>query len=220
VLLTFEAPEELVRAQLPPGVDVDRWSGRAHVSLVALQMVDVRVLGWRIPGFTAHPQVNFRVYARQGAHAAVSFVRELVPSWLIAAVGRRRYNEPFRTAWIETRVESRADRVQAEYRFGPEGPRYRTAVTGSPQAAVPPETSFEHYLKERTHGCRSDRTGRLQMFRVEHAPWAVREVQTVDYEVDFGQLYGRAWEFLNSSRPVSVIFAVGSDVRVYAPETA
>src|SRR3989440_12677787 len=80
VLLTFEAPEDLVRTQLPPGVEPDRWNGKTHASLVALEMRDVRVRGWRIPGFTAHPQVNFRLYARHGAHPAVVFVRELVPS--------------------------------------------------------------------------------------------------------------------------------------------
>ena len=59
IVLTFEAPDELIRRSIPPGVDPDRWNGRTHVSLVALQMLDVRIKGWRIPGFTAHPQVNF-----------------------------------------------------------------------------------------------------------------------------------------------------------------
>jgi len=54
ILLTFEAPEELIRRSIPPGVEPDRWNGRTHVSLVALQMLDVRIKGWRIPGFTAH----------------------------------------------------------------------------------------------------------------------------------------------------------------------
>src|SRR6184192_790735 len=87
VLLTFEAPEDLVRTQLAPGVEPDRWNGKTHASLVALEMRDVRVRGWRVPGFAGHLQVNFRVYARYGGQPAVTFVRELVPSRLIAAVG-------------------------------------------------------------------------------------------------------------------------------------
>ena len=107
--------------------------------------------------------------------------------------------------------------MTAEYRFGLGAPRYRVLVTGSRSAAVPPATSFEHYLKERTHGCRTDRCGRLKTFRVQHPPWAVREVKRVDYDVDFGTLYGTEWRFLNDRKPVSVMFAMGSEVAVYPP---
>src|SRR6059058_2765069 len=124
VLLTFEAPEELVRAQVAPGVEPDRWNGKTHVSLVALEMRDVRLRGWRIPGFAAHPQVNLRVYARHRSHAAVAFVRELVPSRLIAAVGRLRFREPFRAARIEALITEGAGGVSAAYRFGLAAPQY------------------------------------------------------------------------------------------------
>src|SRR2546425_5804828 len=35
-----------------------------YTTLFRSQMLDVRIKGWRIPGFTAHPQVNFRTYVR------------------------------------------------------------------------------------------------------------------------------------------------------------
>ena len=215
VLLTFEAPEQLVRSHVTAGIDLDRWNGRTHVSLVALEMLNVRVFGQRIPGFTTHPQVNFRLYVRPHAAPAVWFVRELVPSRLIAAVGRLLYREPFQVARLEARFAESADDVTAEYRFGPGTRRYHILVTGSRSAAVPPTTSFEHYLKERTSGCRTDRRRRPQTFRVQHPPWAVREVKRADYDVDFGALYGQDWRFLNDRTPVSVIFAVGSEVTVY-----
>src|SRR5256886_14671074 len=67
-------------------------------------MLDVRIKGWRIPGFTAHPQVNFRTYVRVAGEPGVWFIRQLVPSRLIAAVGRLRYGEPFWPAPIRSRV--------------------------------------------------------------------------------------------------------------------
>ena len=217
VLVTFEAAEEVVRAHLPAGLVPDRWQGRTHVSLVALEMSDIRVHGWRIPGFTAHPQVNFRLYTRHGAHPAVVFVRELVPSRIIAAIGRLRYGEPFQAARISTRVVEGTADLTVEYRFGPDAARYRVGVTAARDGAIPAATTFEHYLKERTHGCRTDRQGRVRAFRVEHPPWAVRKVVSVDYAVDFAALYGPEWEFLNHTAPISTIFAVGSDVSVYPP---
>ena len=206
-----------MRAQLAPGVEPDRWNGKTHASLVALEMRDVRVRGWRIPGFTAHPQVNFRVYARHRAHPAVVFVRELVPSRIIAAIGRLRYGEPFQTARISTRVMEGTADLTVEYRFGPGAARYRVGVLAARDGAIPAATTFEHYLKERTHGCRTDRQGRVGTFRVEHPRWAVRKVMSVDYAVDFAALYGPQWDVLNHSRPVSTILAVGSNVSVYPP---
>lgn len=103
LLVTFEAPEELVGVYVPSGLEPDRWDAKTHVTLVALQMLDIRVLGWRIPGFGAHPQVNFRTYVRCGAERAVTFIRELVPSRLVAAVARACSHEPFRAARVEAR---------------------------------------------------------------------------------------------------------------------
>lgn len=180
-------------------------------------MRDLRVLGWRVPGFGEHAQVNLRLYCRRGTDPAVYFVRELVPSRLIAAVARLRYGEPFQAARIQAQVAESEDQVTVEYRFGPRAATHRIAVTGSRTAAVPPDGSFEHYLKERTHGCRADRHGRLRTFRVVHQPWAIRDVRRVDYDVDFAELYGPEWSFVNAVTPVSVILAIGSPVIVEAP---
>src|SRR5881398_1495403 len=205
VLLTFEAPEDLVRTQLAPCVEPDRWNGKTHASLVALQMRDVRVRGWRVPGFAGHLQVNFRVYARYGGQPAVTFVRELVPSRTIAAVGRLRYGEPFQAARISARVVERSTDLTVEYRFGTDALRYRVSVTAARDGAIPAATTFEHYLKERTHACRADPHGRVRAFRVEHPPWSVRNVVSVEYAVDFAALYGAEWEILSRSPPVSTI---------------
>src|SRR5205807_5724705 len=64
LLLTFEAPDDLIRRLVPAGVEPDRWNGRAHVSLVALGMRPVRVRGWPGPGLSAQLQVNFPPYVR------------------------------------------------------------------------------------------------------------------------------------------------------------
>lgn len=202
---------------IPPGLEPDRWEGRTHVSLVALEMHDIRLRGWRIPGFGSHAQVNFRTYVRHPAGPGVSFVREFVPSRLVAAVGRLRYGEPVRAARIVAHVEATGDTVRAEYRFGLTTPSYHVAVTGSAASHLPSAGGFEQYLTERTVGCRVDHHNRPQVFRVAHPPWAVREIRTVGYDVDFAALYGAEWSVLNGRQPVSVLFAVGSEVSVFPP---
>ena len=217
ILLTFEAPEDLIRRSIPSGAEPDRWNGRTHVSLVALQMLDIRIKGWRIPGFTAHPQVNFRTYVRVAGEPGVWFIRQLVPSRLIAAVGRLRYGEPFWPAPIRSRVVNLPSEVRAEYGVGPAALGWHVSVTGARAELVPPPASSEHYFLERGFACRARSDAGLSVFRVGHPAWAVRHILAVDYRLDFGSLYGAEWEFLNRAQPVSVVFSVGSEVAVFTP---
>jgi uncharacterized protein YqjF (DUF2071 family) len=217
VLVTFEAPEDLVRRAIHPCLDPDRWQDRTHVSVVAVTMRNLRVAGWRVPGFTEHPQVNFRTYVRHGAERGVWFLRQLVPSRLIAAVGRLRYREPFAAIRIEQRQSETPGERRVEYRLGPPERGWRIAVAGSAASRPPKPGSADHHVVERYLGYRSDRKGRLTAFRVEHPPWEVRDVRAAACDIDFAALYGVEWKRLQDRQPLSVVYAVGSRVAVSVP---
>ncbi|OLC02160.1 MAG: hypothetical protein AUH46_07045 [Gemmatimonadetes bacterium 13_1_40CM_70_15] len=214
LIVSFEVPEGLVHRVVPPALQLDRWQGRAHVSLVALGMDDVRVRGWRVPGLPAHPQVNFRTYVRHGNRPGVWFIRQLVPNRLIAAVARWRYNEPFDATPIECTAAQTEAEARVEYRIAR---RWRVAAEIGPTAGRPVAASAAAYFQERYLGYRVDRRGRLTVFRVEHPSWVGREVRRLEWDVDFAALYGAAWGVLNEPRPVSAIYAEGSEVAVYSP---
>ena len=217
VLVTYAVPDDLALPLVPPGCDPDRRDGRCHVSLVALRMERVRVRGMAIPGLTAYPQVNLRLYVRHDGRPAVRFVQELVPSRLLAAAARWLFGEPFRTGRILAQVTEENGAAIADYRFGLERPRWRVAVQGgAPLPAVPGSGTFEHWVKERVRGCRTDRSGRLHTFDVAHPAWAVRPVTGTHIDVDFARMYGSSWAALDATPPVSVVYAVGSDVAVSA----
>ncbi len=216
VLLSFEAPEPLLRALVPPGVELDRWQGRTHVSLVALRMRDLRIRGWRVPGLAGHAQLNFRTYIRYRGQPGVWFVRELVPSRLVALLARLGYGEPCGTIALDAQVERRDAAVHAVYRVGRPALGWHLSVTGS--QALHPSTSHspERYFTERGLACRARPGGRLAVFHVEHPMWALHAVRALDYKLDFGALYGAEWRFLNDQTPVAAVFAAGSEVAVSA----
>lgn len=220
VLLTFAAPEDLVRASIPAGVELDRWNGGAHVSVVALRMSAVRVAGWRVPGLTAFPQINLRTYVRHHDEPGVWFVREIVPSRLIAAVARLGFGEPFRALPIRSHVSAAPGGSRVRYEVGPVVEGWHLSVTGTGVGSVPSRDSAAHHFIDRALACRQHSGRGLTVVRVTHPPWAVREVTGADYRVDFHALYGADWSFLNDTEPVSIIWAVGSDVAVFAPERA
>lgn len=220
VLLTFAAPEELVRASIPAGVALDRWSGGAHVSLVALRMSGVRVAGWRVPGFTGFRQINLRTYVRYHGEPGVWFVREIVPSRLIAALARLSFGEPCRALPIRSHVSTTPGASRVSYEVGPRVRGWHVSVTATAVGSVPSPGSAEHHFIDRAFACRQHPDRGLTVVRVTHPPWAVREVTAAHYRVDFHALYGADWSFLNDAEPVSIICAEGSDVAVFAPERA
>jgi uncharacterized protein len=218
LLVTYEAPDDLVRRHLHPGLEPDRWEGKAHVNLVALHFGEIRVRGQRLPGLDGFPQVNLRLLARLdgGGEPGVVFIRQFVPNPLVVAVSRLRYRQPYATLPITHISATRQGAVTAEYVLD-QPPRGCLMATGSEHATVPAAGSFEHHCKERFWGFGPVRRRRLQRFRVEHAAWAVREVRRWQLTLDFGAFFGPAWRFLNDAQPVSVVFAVGSEVAVYEP---
>ena len=216
LLVNLEAPEAVLRPIIPTPLELDHWRGKAYVSVVGVCMDTVRVgRGWRVPGFTAHAQVNFRTYVRFRDRAGVWFIRQLVTSRLMASVARWAFGEPFEAAPIDARVTDAPDTVTVEYRIARRG---RMAATAGAARGVPRPGSAEAFFQQRFEGYRLNRRGQLTAFQVEHPSWHGRSVDTFDWDLDLGALYGPAWAAL-SRRPESVLYATGSTVAVYAPQS-
>lgn len=214
-LLTYEVDEALVRPWLPTDVEPDLVDGKAQVSLVAFDFVDTRVRGRRIPGFVDFPEINFRTYVRQGDRQGVLAIRELVPSPLAAAVARLRFNEPFRSTPMESRTASMGDELVVEHRWRWQDRRYFLRMTADHNAGGVPSNGNALHLFGRRWAYGRSRRGDPMVLRVEHPTWALRQVRTVDFDVDYGALYGPEWAVLNDTRPSSTLLAVGSAVSIF-----
>lgn len=216
VLLTYDVEASLVRPWLPREVEPDLVDGNAQVSLIAFDFLDTRIRGRRIPGFVDFPEINFRTYVRQGDRQGVVAIRELVPSPLAAAIGRLRFNEPFRATPIESRTASMGDELVVEHRWRWQDQRHFVRMTAD-QSSVASTEGPAHHLLGRRWAFGRNRRGQSIVLRVEHPEWALRRVRTLDFEVDYGALYGPEWAVLNGRQPSSSHLAVGSAVSIFPP---
>ncbi len=214
-LLTFDVDPSLLEPWLPTDVEVDLVDGRALVSLIAFDFLDTRVRGRRIPGFVDFPEINFRTYVRQGDRLGVVAIRELVPSPLAAAVGRLRFNEPFRSTPIESRTASMGDELVVEHRWRWKDRRYFLRMTADQNSAPASADAPAHHLLGRRWAYGKSRRGQPNALRVEHPEWALRRVRTLDFDVDYGDLYGPEWAVLNGRQPAMTHLAVGSAVSIF-----
>ena len=215
LLLNYPAPDEALRPYLPPGCELDRFGGSAFLSLVAFQFTRTKVFGLRWPGFTDFPELNLRFYIRHQGRRGVCFVREFVPSRLVAGIARWIYNEPYKAARMQERVTRDAGGIHALYtlRDGPHSLHFEARACGQPY--LPPEHSLEHFFKEHELGVGRDRDGSAVTYDVHHPVWRVYPVQSYEVRLDARGLYGDAFAFLETTRPASVVLAEGSEIVVY-----
>jgi uncharacterized protein YqjF (DUF2071 family) len=214
-LISYAVPDAVLQPYLPPGLALDRREGQAFASLVAFDFLKTRVLGVPWPGFVNFPEINLRFYVREGQQRGVVFVREFVPSRVVAGMARLLYNEPYRATRMRSEVQTSGERIEVSHEFWWGGQAQRLRVTGQLPTVLPGEESTEHFFKEHQWGYGVDHWGRLLRYEVTHAHWQVYQQPVAQLEVDFGRLYGPQWRFLNEQAPASVVLAVGSGVEVY-----
>lgn len=215
LLVTWKVPDALLLPHLPPGVELDRYEGSALVSLVAFDFLNTRVFGVKWPGYTNFPELNLRFYIKAGNKRGVAFIREYVPSRLVAAIARGIYNEPYVRAPYRKVTQS----SKHEHLLSVGGREHRIAWQVDGEPSLPAEDSLAHFLKEHDLGAGKNKSGETIFYEVSHPYWRTWKSVSPKFDVDFGLLYGDEWSFLGDEEPLSVIAAEGSEVKVHPAAT-
>ncbi len=216
-LVTYALEPDVLASRVPPELELDTIDGDAFASLVAFDFLDTRVKRIAWPGFRHFPEINLRFYVREKetGRRGVMFVRELVPSSLIAWIARTLYNEPYASTQMWSSVARTTDRIAIQHRWSWRGTDHALRVASHPTTELPNESSTEHFFKEHQWGYGVTRGGETLIYEVRHPHWDVHTVHDCVVDVDFGQLYGPEFSALTDREPVSVVHAVGSPIEVF-----
>lgn len=217
LLITYPVNEEALRLRLAKGLELDTIDGQAFVSLVAFDFTETRVKGVKWPGFVNFPEINLRFYVRhtETGRRGVMFVRELVPSRLIARIARQLYNEPYEATRMKSMVRDNGETMFIQHDWSWKGSQYWLRVTSQTETHTPAEDSVAHFFKEHEWGFGRSKSGEPHVYQVRHPHWACHRVRSAHVEVDFGALYGAEFASLNDQEPHSVVHAVGSEIEVF-----
>lgn len=218
MLTSYAVPDDVLLPLLPPGLTLDKRDGSAWCSLIGFDFSQMRVLGWSVPplfGVCDFPEFNLRFYVREGDRRGVVFVRELVPTPLIALAARLTYNEKYALARMTSRVTQVGDMRRVRHDFALNGHAHSLAVTAHGPPSDPDPDSLDDWIKEQGWGFGQTRGGKLIRYRVVHPHWRTYAVQECHLSLDFASLYGPAWQFLQGRAPDAVTLAEGSHVAIY-----
>jgi uncharacterized protein len=218
LLFNYSVEPGVLQSYLPAGCELDLLNGQAHLSIVPLQFRNTKVLGMNWPGLSDFSQVNLRFYVRLKGELGVCFIKEHVPSRLISTAGWLLYNDPFEFAQINTSVTLNEAFITARYHLTRGHHALTCHVRAHFKPFTPLPTSLEHHFKELKLGVGRNRLGQTFTYRVEHPAWRIYPIDDYGIEMDAAALYGRDFSFLSTATPSSVVFAEGSEAKVYYKE--
>ena len=94
LLVNYAVPKNVLTSFLPENCELTLWKDQAFISIVGFQFNNTRVFKIKWPYFTNFLEINLRFYLTYKEKRAVRFIKEYVPSYLIAGIARATYNEP------------------------------------------------------------------------------------------------------------------------------
>jgi uncharacterized protein len=212
--VNYAVPPAQLERHLPPGLTLDTVGGEAFVSVVALDVLGLRMLGVPGLGYRRFPQVNFRFYVRDGERRGVVFLRELVPRRLLAWASRAVTGEPCGHAPLWSEHHREGETQEIAYHLGNDERINRLLMSATTAMRDPREVLAERFFTERHWSYNVSRRGRLRQYEVLHPLWASYRVDACDFVWDFASHYGGEWAWLTRTRPRSFIAAEGSVVRL------
>lgn len=221
VMMNFVVSDELLKPYLPKDVELDAFEGKCYVSFVAFHFLNTKVKGIGFPFHKDFAEINLRFYVRykdgNEIKRGVVFISELVPKPMIAWVAKLIYKEKYTYTPIKSKVEQTTVR-SLHFEWGKQLQHELKVETATTVQPITPgskeEFIFEHYW-----GYTSLSAFRTGEYSVEHPRWNIYPVTNFSYTIDFQQLYGDAFAFLNEVQPDSLFVAEGSEVSVYERKT-
>ena len=219
VMINYEIDPSILIPYVPKGTQIDRWNGKAFISLVGFMFLDTRIKGFSIPFHRNFEEVNLRFYIKcdtpEGERRGVAFIKEIVPRWGLAYIAHRLYSENYIALPMRHLVEQERSQIKVEYQWEFKGKWQKIGVRcqGNPQPY--PQGSDIEFITEHYWGYSTQPNGETFAYNVQHPPWRVWEVQHCEVDVDMENLYGPAFSFFLERPPTSSFLVEGSEVKVF-----
>jgi uncharacterized protein YqjF (DUF2071 family) len=163
----------VVRALVPPALDLDPWDGRAYVGLVPFEMRDVRLAPIPERLGLDFLETNLRTYVSFRGAPGVYFFSLEASSWLAVKAARWGWGLPYHHATMSVAEPSPGAMAYTSTRAS--RPSADLAVAYHLGEALGPSApgSLEHFLLERYY-LFSERRGHVWQGQVHHTPYPAR----------------------------------------------
>ncbi|MFI5148500.1 MAG: YqjF family protein [Bacteroidia bacterium] len=213
--ITYAVNPDVLKPYLPSGVELDIEQGKAFLSIVPFQFLDTRFLGIKAPFYQDFSELNLRFYVHDKDHKGVVFIREFAPGRLMNTVANTFYKEHYERAQILSKVEGDEKEIRVSYILERNGIPYSIQAKAFRNTFIPEAQTREYFLEHRYYGFSRNGKGKTFKFRVAHPEWELYTLYDYSAGLDFQELFGERFAFLNRQDPVNAMLIKGSDVQMF-----
>lgn len=217
-IANYSIDSQYLEPYLPAGTQLDLWNDTCYVSLVGFMFKNTRLLGLKIPFHVNFEEVNLRFYVKRFEDnewkRGVVFIKEIVPKRALTFVANTIYNEHYETLPMTHTWTKEKEQNRVEYNWKKNSVWNSFCLTTSQHAVEIPPGSETEFICEHYWGYAKVNENVSNEYEVTHPKWQAYEVLSHKIDVDFGEVYGADFEFLNRLEPTSVMLAEGSEITV------
>ena len=186
--LHWPVAPDVLRARIPPGLELDTFEGEAFLGVVPFHMTGVRPrFAPPLPGVSSFVELNVRTYVVAGGKPGVWFFSLDATSRLAVRGARWSFHLPYFDARMSSTREEGFVRYRSErvHRGAPEA-RFAARYRGVGSARG---TDLERWLTER-YCLYSSQEGRLFRGDIHHRPWPLESAEVEMEILDMTRLLG------------------------------
>ena len=223
IVINYEVDPAILSPLTPPGTELDFFDGKALVSVIAFNFENNKLFGV-LPTFPAtnFEEINLRFYVQRRVggevRRGVVFVKEVVPSALIAGTARILYNEPYEARPMKHSLEQFDTTDGGTISYGVKIGTKDATVSATTVGELQPlrENSIEQFILEHYWGYTNRGDCTTSEYRVAHESWRFWSTFSTALDGELASLYPPAFKPFLEQAPHSAFVARGSSVEVYA----
>ncbi|WP_282787090.1 YqjF family protein [Flavobacterium croceum] len=216
-LINYVIDPKLLENYIPKGTELDFYNNKCYISLVGFMFEDVKLLGIKIPFHVNFEEVNLRFYVKRFENnewkRGVVFIKEIVPKPALTLVANTIYNEHYKTLPMKHSVIDNQISKDYVYQWKTKN-KWNTILVETEMNPMEIEINSEaEFITEHYFGYTKHIKHTFE-YEVKHPRWKQVKIVNHQIDVDFKEVYGNEFEFLNNQNPISVLFAQGSKISV------
>jgi uncharacterized protein YqjF (DUF2071 family) len=210
--------EDVLKPHIPYGTELDLWQGKCYISLVGMMFMNTKVLGVKIPYHVNFEEVNLRFYVKRFENGqwkrGVVFIKEIVPKKAITFVANNLYNENYDTMKMAHEWKEFNQKRTVSYSWGKTEKNNKLKMTAGLEMQDIEKNSETEFILENYLGFAKVKAEKTFQYTVKHPRWKLYDVEDYKLQVNYGNIYGKAFEFLEKMVPHSVFLVEGSEVAI------
>ena len=217
-LINYEIDAKILENYIPKGNEIDNWNGKCYISLVGFMFENVKLLGMKIPFHINFEEVNLRFYVKRFENnewkRGVVFIKEIVPKSALTLVANTIYKEHYQTLPMKHSIIENENSKDFVYQWKTKN-KWNTILVETEKNPIEIEVNSKaEFITEHYFGYTKVNNEKTFEYEVKHPRWQQYNVTNHQIDVNFGEVYGNEFDFLNHQKPISVMLAVGSEISV------